>query len=79
MRSSHQLLEVRFTAPVAPGSVSNRTFRMLTGPTLSTPHNGAAIVDGNRIYFDPTRSQDVYDRDGPAARPDRRNSGLSSR
>lgn len=66
----NQLLEFRFTAPVKESSVDQRTFRILSGPARQTPAPGARIVDGERIYFDPTRSQQVYDRDGVSAKRD---------
>ncbi len=61
------LLELRFTAPLAPGSVDNRTIRVLYGPTQQTPQEGALIVDGNKVFFDPTISQHQYDLGGQGA------------
>jgi len=58
----NQFLEIRFSAPVNAESVSNRTIQFLTGPSQATPATGALIVDGDRVYFDPTRSQEAYDR-----------------
>ena len=66
----NEVLELRFTAPVHPDSISHRTFRVLYGPTLQTPHLGAAVVDGNVIQFIPTRSQEGYERDGLSAAAD---------
>ncbi len=66
----NRILEIRFTAPVKKSSVSNRTVRVLTGPKLQTPAVGALIVDGNVIRFDPTRTQESYDRDGLVVVPD---------
>ena len=58
----NQFLEIRFSAPVDAESVTNRTVQFLTGPGQATPASGALIVDGDRVYFDPTRSQAAYDR-----------------
>jgi hypothetical protein len=70
------MLEIRFSAPVKKNSLSARTFRVLTGPSLMTPIEGALIRggtygmpgDASTVYFDPTRSQaqvDRYETDTP--------------
>jgi hypothetical protein len=56
--------EIRFTAPVSRDSVTFRTVRILTGPNQQTPQQGALIVDGNKVFFDPTISQNQYDKGG---------------
>lgn len=66
----NQTLEFRFTAPMKATSVDTRTFRVLYGASMQTPLSGARIVDGERIYFNPTLSQRTYERDGIAAVPD---------
>ncbi len=66
----NDMLEIRFTAPVKPGSVTARTVRILTGPSQQTPQLGALIVDGNKILFDPTISQQQYDNGGFGAARD---------
>ena len=62
-----QRLEITLSAPVDPATVSNRTVRVLTGPDGRTSQPGALSVDGNRIYFEPTRTQQALDRSGPIA------------
>jgi Big-like domain-containing protein len=59
------LLEIRFSAPVT--QVTERTVRVLYGQNQQTPMPGALIVDGNKIFFDPTISQQAWDLGGQAA------------
>lgn len=66
-----QRLEIRFTAPVKKSTVSDRTIQIRTGPSLQTAVEGALIVDGNRVIFDPTLSQHRYEQLGEGASPDR--------
>jgi hypothetical protein len=66
----NQPLELRFSAPLDPASVNDRTIRVRTGADLATPVSGALIVDGNKVIFDPTRSQVQVDRLGPDAPED---------
>jgi hypothetical protein len=64
------ILKVSFSAPVKKKSLSDRTFRVLTGPALKTPVSGALMLGGTyglpgndkTVYFDPTRSQIQVDR-----------------
>lgn len=60
----NSVLELRFTAPVKWKSATNRTIRVLTGPNLLTPEAGALQVDGNIVYFYPTRTHEAFHRDG---------------
>ncbi|MHC4860386.1 MAG: Ig-like domain-containing domain, partial [Planctomycetota bacterium] len=60
----NDVLEVRFTAPIKWKSISDRTFRVLTGPNLLTPEAGALELDGNRILFHANRTNEGYHRDG---------------
>jgi len=64
-------IEVRFSAAVKRRSVDGRTIRVLTGPNLLTLVEGAYLVDGNRVVFDPTRTQTRVDLDGHTAEADR--------
>jgi hypothetical protein len=72
----NQILEFRFTAPVKDGTVDQRTLRILSGAAQETPVPGSRVLgtdlglDGDRIFFDPTKSQTVYDRDGVGGVPD---------
>ncbi|MCU0726659.1 MAG: Ig-like domain-containing protein [Planctomycetes bacterium] len=72
----NQVLEFRFTAPVKKSSLEHRTLRILSGAGQETPVSGARILgsdiglDGDRIFFDPSKSQHVYDRDGMGGVPD---------
>jgi hypothetical protein len=68
----NQKLELTFSAPVDPATIGDRTIRVLTGPNLATPAEGALVqVDGNKVIFDPTHSQAEVDRAGPDAPKDR--------
>lgn len=66
----NQMIEMRFSAPIAPETLSERTVRVLTGPNLQTPVTGALILDGEKVYFDPTRTQAQVDRSGPNSEMD---------
>ena len=68
----NQKLELTFSAPLNPATLDERTIRVLTGPNLATPVEGALVrVDGNKVTFDPTRSQAEVDRAGPTVAADR--------
>ena len=66
----NQQLEFRFTVAVKPKTVTSRTLRIMKGPNLSTPVEGALKVDGNRVFFDPTLTQNSWDKLGVSAKPD---------
>jgi len=65
-----QHLEITLSTPVDPDSVSNRTVRILTGPDGRTPQPGALTVVGNRIFFEPTQSQQALDQAAPGGAHD---------